>query len=224
MQLTHLIYVSIINNKSKFLRWSMIYIFEDIDKFNDEYYTSAIKRLSAQRLEYISKFRQARDRHLSVLAYLLLSFGLKLEYNISEPQEFIYSEKGKPYLKKYDDIFFCMSHCKNGVCCAVSDREVGIDIESIREIRPAIIKRVCSDEECVLVKNAALPNREFIRLWTMKEAYLKFTGSGIGVDMCKITEEIPECGNMLFRKQEKYIMTCTQNLKINILSIKELLY
>lgn len=199
----------------------MIYIFEGIDKFNDEHYTYALKKLSAQRLEYISKFHQQKDRQLSVLAYLLLCYGLNLEYGIYEPQEFVYSEKGKPYLKNYNNIFFCMSHCKNGVCCALSDSEVGIDIESIRDVRSAIVKRVCSEKECASVENSVSPNREFIRLWTMKEAYLKFTGTGIGVDMRKITQEISECKNMLYYERENYIMSCTQGLKINTLCLKQ---
>lgn len=201
----------------------MIYIFEDIDKFNDRHYTCALKRLSAQRLEYIGKFRQLNSRRFSVLSYILLSYGLKLEYNIDGPQDFTYSDKGKPYLKNCSDIFFCMSHCKNGVCCAVSDREIGIDIESIRKAYPAIIRRTCSDEERASVESSSMPDREFIRLWTMKEAYLKLTGVGIGTDMRRITKNIPECEHMLCLERESYILSCTQNLSVNVLRIEQLL-
>ncbi len=205
------------------LRFDMIYIFEDMDRFDDTRYAYALKGLSAQRLEYIDRFRRPDSRRLSVISYLLLSYGLRLEYNIDEPQDFTYSGKGKPYLKNHGGIFFSMSHCKNGVCCAVSDSEVGIDIESIKNIRPAIVRKVCSDEERTAVESSSAPDREFIRLWTMKEAYLKLTGAGIGTDMRVITQKIPECGHMLCLEREGYILSCTQSLKICFLSVEQLL-
>lgn len=203
----------------------MIYIFEDIDKFNDECYLYARNRLSQQRLEYIEKFSNITDKYLSVIAYLLLSYGLKREYNISEPQEFIYSKKGKPYLKSFDYIYFGLSHCKRSVCCAVSDKEVGIDIEYIRDnVRPHLIKRVCSAEEQLLVEGSDNPGRQFVKFWTMKEAYLKMTGIGIGTALDKINDKnIPECRNMLYREKADYIMACTEDMEINILDNNQLL-
>lgn len=201
----------------------MIYIFDRFDKFGESEYRAALTSLSLQRLEYIGKFRQQSDRYRSVLAYLLLSYGLRTEHGITAPPEFTYSENGKPYLRDYNKIFFCMSHCKNAVCCAVSDSEIGIDIESIRELRPAVVRRVCSEEERATVERAKLPNREFIRLWTMKEAYLKLTGKGIGTDMRTITDKIPVCKNMLCLQYEDYIMSCTQDMKVDFLSVEQLL-
>lgn len=201
----------------------MIYIFESVDKLDDNVYMSALKKLSFQRLKYIEKFSQPIDRYLSTFAYLLLVYGLKLEYGISEPQEFIYTEKGKPYLKNYNNIYFCLSHCKTGVCCAISDKEIGIDIESIRKAKVSLLKRVCSDEERFAVESSKSPDRRFIRFWTMKEAYIKMTGTGIGIDLREINEKnIPECQDMFYRDTQNYVMACTEKVKTNIVTLEQL--
>ena len=78
----------------------------------------------------------------------LLAYGLQEEYRIS--REDILLEKGeygKPYLKKYPEIFFNITHCKEMAACAIATKEIGIDIEGVRKFSPAILKGVLTLKE-----------------------------------------------------------------------------
>jgi len=122
---------------------------------------------------YVKFYEKTLSRGEQTSAALeLLDFALMREF-VELRGEIIRSEYGKPYFKD-SDIFFSYSHCKNAVACAVSKSEIGVDIELIREVKPAVIKRVCCENELKIIKNA----EDFIKIWTMKEAFAKFTGRG----------------------------------------------
>ncbi len=61
-----------------------------------------------------------------------------------------------------------------------------MDMETIRRYNPELARRVLSDEELAVVESSVRPDIEFIRLWTMKESYLKMTGEGIRSDLKKV--------------------------------------
>ena len=69
------------------------------------------------------------------------------------------------------------------VACVVSDRPVGIDVESVREYKESLARYTMSDAELEQILSAERPDAAFIRLWTMKEAALKLIGTGISNDL-----------------------------------------
>lgn len=90
------------------------------------------------------------------------------------------NQHGKPYLVNYSNVYFNISHTKGAIACAVSDRPVGVDIESIRKIDLRVVRYFFSQQE----KHYILADPEnidlrFTEVWTKKEAYLKFIGTGI---------------------------------------------
>ena len=62
----------------------------------------------------------------------------------------------------------------------VSDKPVGIDIESIRPYKESLARYVMNDDELQRINGSAL---EFTKLWTQKEAVVKLTGQGITTDL-----------------------------------------
>ena len=92
-----------------------------------------------------------------------------------------------------------MSHSGNYVALAYGDCALGIDIEKIREKDSAVAKRCFTQEEYEYIlkgfsnnsiklhedSNGMLKdiNRRFFRIWTMKESYLKCTGTGISIPL-----------------------------------------
>lgn len=117
------------------------------------------------------------DTGILLLKEILLDkFGL----NISE-NDIIRNEHGKPYLSGHDDIFFSISHCDGLCCCMVCPSECGIDCEKIREYRSNVARRVFTDSELVWFNKLDMneKSRFFFILWTLKEAYGKYTGKGI---------------------------------------------
>lgn len=154
----------------------MLYINDDIDSIVlDDFWGE----MSEQRCEQMMGLNNERSRKLGVAAYELLCDALSLEYGIVAKPVFGYHEGGKPFIADREDICFSLSHCRNGAACVVDNMPVGVDIESIRTYNPLLAQKILNDNEMLAVESSARPDIEFIRMWTMKESYLKLTGEGI---------------------------------------------
>ena len=147
--------------------------------------------------------------------------------------EIIFSknEYGKPYAEsiyKFDNtktniktkidisLFFSVSHSENMMICAVACFNTGADcqkkntddIESCRKIAA----RFFSGQEIIFLNNFLEPesqNKEYIdnffKIWTKKEAYIKYTGKGLseGMQNFSVTTEKRHksyCGDVYFKK------------------------
>ena len=101
--------------------------------------------------------------------------------NNGYPSPFVCSEGGKPYLKEYPNFYFNISHTKEWVAVAVADVSVGLDIEMLRLYKPEVAKRFFHKDEYsfLMAQPSHLQDVEFTRLWTLKESYVKCTGTGI---------------------------------------------
>lgn len=154
----------------------MIYICENILDFDIE---MALRAVSAERRERSLRYRFERDRRQSIAAYLLLKHGLMQEYGIDTAPDFSYSNGGKPHISTHLNIHFNMSHCQQGVACAISRYPIGIDIEAITEIDWDVARHVMNNEQLHTIASSPNPQRSFCELWTTKESILKQTGEGL---------------------------------------------
>jgi len=87
-----------------------------------------------------------------------------------------------------------IAHTRSLICGAVSERKkIGIDIESVnRQVDSRLRKRILHKEE-----SNNLPEIKTLQIWTIKEAALKWLGSGLRTDMNSIC--IVSAENPLFR-------------------------
>ena len=159
------------------------------DHINDFDLDSALQQLSEQRRQQALRFRYELGQRSCALAYLLLKRALREEYGIMENPVFEYGEHGKPTIAGHPEIFFNLSHCREAVACAVSDKPVGIDVESVRSFKESLVRYTMNDEEVEQIMTAPRPEVAFIRLWTMKEARLKLTGEGINDNLKTVLNE-----------------------------------
>ncbi len=90
--------------------------------------------------------------------------------------------------------------------CAISNKEVGCDIEIIKNDNLDIAKEFFNKLEFQKIQNSKNSKVEFYTLWCQKESYLKALGTGLngGLDFI-LNDEI-------FIKNEKYYI---QNLDIH---------
>ena len=113
-----------------------------------------------KRKEKIDFYRFDKDKKLSCGAYLLLQKELN------------------------EDIYFNISHSGKIVCCAISDREVGVDVEyNDPEIDLTIAKNYFYNSEYENIMKSSLPSNEFFKYWVLKESYMKYTGLGFNLDL-----------------------------------------
>lgn len=85
------------------------------------------------------------------------------------------NENGKPLC---DGACFSVSHSGELVACAVSERPVGVDVEQIRPVRPALYQVLTPSEQAYVASGD--PAERFWQLWTMKEAWIKCFGGHLG--------------------------------------------
>ncbi len=153
------------------------------DALNDErIFERAISQLPEFRRDKAIACKLPVARKLSVCAGLLLGHALKEAG--TDNYEIKIGDNGKPYIS--GGPCFNLSHSGQMAICAVSDFEVGCDIEKISEAREDIAKRFFAPCEYeALMSYAAGPCRDefFFRLWTLKESYIKYTGRGLGTGL-----------------------------------------
>lgn len=176
----------------------MIYLNDDIEHFD---WQAALPLLSEQRREQCLKFKHELGRKTCAAAYLLLCEGLRKEYGIEQPPVFEYGEHGKPAIMGHPEICFNMSHCREAAICVLSDKPVGVDIESIRRYSDSLARYTMNDAEMERIEHAERHEVEFIRLWTLKEAVLKHSGEGIRNDLKHVLDVLKDAKTVINEKK-----------------------
>lgn len=142
------------------------------------------RMLPENRKRKVDRFKFLKDKKLSCGAYLLLRKLLE-EENITKPT-FKLGKYGKAYISNYDNIHFNLSHSGKFVACAISDMEVGVDIEyNDPTIDLNIAKHYFFNTEYENIINSKNPSNEFFNYWVLKESYMKYTGLGFNLELDK---------------------------------------
>ena len=158
-------------------------------KWNDEDIETIMSfknRLSVSRQKKMERLCFERDQVRSALGELLLRFARNQAHKFFlEPTV---SRFGKPQLP---DGFFSISHAGEIVVLAYGNVNVGVDVEQMQE-QIDYYKCVFSESEQSLIYEAPkeLRKERFIRLWTLKESYLKMIGTGFLIDPASISIEM----------------------------------
>ena len=148
--------------------------------------------LSEGETERAGRFRFERHRRQYVAAHALKRLMLAGFASVP-PQAWTFETApgGKPRVSSASGPFFNLSHCEGLVVCAMSvDLELGVDIEPLRrEVPPAIADGILAPVEQAWLEN--LPELRqpagFLALWTLKEAFVKATGRGLGQNLRDIS-------------------------------------
>lgn len=152
----------------------MIYFFENYDGF---YCEKFLDFLPENRREKFERLKKKRDKENCVISYLLLKKALA-DFGINN-FEIEIGESGKPFLKNNENIFFNISHTDGGVAVVADESPVGIDIQDILPVREGVIERCFSENEREIISKSNSPERDFTRLWTLKESAVKFNGETV---------------------------------------------
>ncbi len=155
---------------------------------SDETLQSLESILSPDELKRARRFHFRHDR----IEYATARASLRrilARYTRSEPRQltFTYAAMGKPMLAgspSDSGISFNLSHSHGlAVCAVASGREVGIDVERLRqrESFDQIAERFFSPREFSAYQRIPEAQRlqAFFECWTRKEAFLKARGSGL---------------------------------------------
>ncbi len=153
-----------------------------LSDFSDAEYKKGFDMMDDVRKSAVMRLRSDKDKRRSVLGEILARKGISKICGIPEAEiRFERTENGKPYAVNAD-IRFSISHSKDIVICALSEGEIGADAELVRDIDLRIAKFACTDadfEYLYEIEDENERNLRFFKIWTAKEAYVKYCGTGI---------------------------------------------
>ena len=172
----------------------------------------------------------------------------------------IYIKKGSAWIKIDLSLFFSLSHSDDLMICAVACFNIGADcqMKNLKNLTSAeqcrkIAKRFYSDIENKFLDSLNSLNstnstesiddnisdiyiNHFFKIWTKKEAYIKYTGKGLaeGLNTFSVTNEIRQkkyFGDVYFKRilltklkkynrKDFYIYLCYNKDNKNVLEIK----
>ncbi|MBP3459288.1 MAG: 4'-phosphopantetheinyl transferase superfamily protein [Lachnospiraceae bacterium] len=139
-------------------------------------------RLPDFRRRAADECRNQADRDRSLTAGALLLFCMKKGgVSLEETPEF--NENGKMFFPRESGFYVNLSHSGDYAACVVDTKEVGIDIERIRQYKENVARRICLPKEMQYLegKKEEEKNRVFTKLWTRKESMAKLSGKGIAL-------------------------------------------
>lgn len=145
-----------------------------------------------------SRYRFEKDRRAFAVtrASLRLLAGQFTGRDASKIR-FHVAEGGKLSLDPFDGLYFNVSHSTGQSIIGFAHGEVGVDVEADRAAPDYldIAEHFFAPSEIrwlrALAPGAEL-QRGFLRLWTVKEAWLKATGQGLAIPLASVRVELAE--------------------------------
>jgi len=155
---------------------------------NKDIFDFFLKQIPEFRKEKIEKFTNNESKIQSLASFILLKIAL-IQNGYNDEIVFEYKKNSKPYLKD-SNFYFNISHSGEYVICALANEEVGCDIEKkIDRNFSSLFLEIYSSQD---LENHGRSKDDFYKVWSVKEAYLKYLGQGLGIHMRSISVDL--CG------------------------------
>ena len=188
----------------------MLYrIFDDMEQCCAEEVTRLLPLVSDQRREQALRFSHLFGQYCCLKSYELLCELLREWGSDIQQPVFDYNEYGAPSIQ--GGPYFSISHCKEGIAVAVDSQPIGIDIESVRPFKEALMHKTMNPAEQAAILSSDDPDWAFTRLWTQKEAVLKMQATGIISDLHEVLSAAPNTRFTSFdNANHRYVLTIAQ--------------
>lgn len=184
----------------------------DISGIDDTQYGLLYRAASFQRQQRADRFRNREDSIRCIAAEVLLRTALSRRFGQWHNCTISSTPQGKPYLTGQTDFHFSISHSGRWVVLAYGSTELGIDIQLVdpQKARPTMVKRIFTPEEQRFLSQGH--PTDFFRLWTGKESYLKYLGTGLSKSLISFSVLSPETGIHYFWEMldEHVLCLCTR--------------
>lgn len=165
---------------------------------NQKVFDLLFEKMNMQRRDKILRCKNEKDKLRSLMVGYVLRTALEKEGYIYDLLEFSKDEKGKPILNRESKLFFSLSHAGDYGVCVISDRQVGVDIETTEK---PLFQTEKEDKLIPLAKHTLTQDEwddfascrskqqveAFLQYWTRKESFSKAVGLGMGMEFHKIS-------------------------------------
>lgn len=148
-------------------------------------FNTLLSSVPDEKRERLLRYRYAIDRELGLFSDILIRCLLCRRTGARfQDINIKVGETGKPYLSGIPGHEFNVSHTRNAIAAIFSGRPVGIDIERIRNIDIGIAQEIFTVKERAWLNEIPKDRyTHFFSLWTKKEAYAKYTGMGLSMNL-----------------------------------------
>jgi 4'-phosphopantetheinyl transferase len=155
------------------------------ENFNEARYLPVLNREESFRYKKFSDV--SRKRQFLFSRFILKNKLFELTGKNADEIHFEIGPHGKPFIEGLR-IHFSISHSENYVAYVIAKKEVGLDIQTKRDFSnlDGLIKKVCHGNEATLLSQSKDIENDFLKLWSLKEAYSKCTGLGIQAHYSKL--------------------------------------
>ena len=124
-----------------------------------------LEKVNEKQKEKAFTYKNERDQIRSLASSYLA--------NSLSKEPLLFNDMGKPFFA--NGPFFNISHSGRYIIMAVSDKEIGVDIEENVEKDMSSLIRIFNEAEAKMIKEHA----DFYYLWCAKESLIKCIGSSI---------------------------------------------
>lgn len=149
----------------------------NVARVDDAAYARLYAAASADRRAKADRYRLRADRVRCVAAEALLRRALgRSDFTVEQ------APGGKPRIRDAAGFFYNLSHAGDWVVIAWGGSEVGVDVERVcmDEAKAGIARRhFTPDEREYVFSEPEGTGERFFRIWTGKESYLKYLGTGL---------------------------------------------
>lgn len=184
------------------------------ENINKNIFSKLLQLVLKEKQRQIERFYFDIDKKLSLYAELLVRIMACSILGIdNEGIKFDKLEYGKPFIKNYPDFHYSITHTRNAVVVAVSDKPVGVDIERIRKAEIKIANRFfVSNEQTFINQITDESDIRFFEVWTKKEAYIKCIGKGLSMPLntFNVLDEAISQRMISFVKDNYIISVCVE--------------
>lgn len=185
----------------------------DISQADDALYEACLPLISAERKRRADRYRFPADKRRCVFSEMLLRYAYRQSGGDPFEMQIAYRKQGKPYLSSDESFHFNLSHAGDMIVLASAADEVGVDVEKTDRMldQERIGALIFTDEERRFLAEAsdAERNERFFRLWTAKESYLKYLGTGLGTSAKRASVDLVH--HRLKENEEIYVTETVLN-------------
>ncbi|MCQ4635721.1 4'-phosphopantetheinyl transferase superfamily protein [Anaerovorax odorimutans] len=162
-----------------------IYIAGTEPLMEDRLFYRALSGVRRERKEAVLRYRFRKDQAQSLAAELLLEKALSGQGLSLKELAITQGPYGKPLLADLPQLCFNISHSQQRAVCGISDGEIGVDVEKRARISVSDLSRYFTENERAYLGRwqGKEKEREFYRLWTLKESFMKAVGKGFALPL-----------------------------------------